>query len=232
MLRIAPACPHQLWITRCTSRHRAVPTCPRQVWITYLMMQDAHGRISLLHRRQPGFELTPFTGNGAFRQSGLINPRGGMRLSVRGLLASPWFGVFFALPTLGVFLPSSARAGCLAHYITSHSGLNGDLTHLERLARTGAITTPYGEAPSERPAPCTGALCSGNPGPPLPTMPSVLAPVEGQWAIPAFPISPVGPDSFECQHVDASRHAVDCSCSIFHPPRFQPPSVHPDDLSR
>ena len=117
------------------------------------------------------------------------NLRGGMRLSARGLLATPWFGAILSLLTLGTVLPSTARAGCSDHYVTSRSRSAGELAHLELLGRSGAIPSPWDESSHERPTPCSGALCSGNPAPPPSTVPSVLPAGAGQWAIPAFPIA-------------------------------------------
>ena len=153
------------------------------------------------------------------------NLRGGMRLSARGLLATPWFGAILSLLTLGTVLPSTARAGCSDHYVTSRSRSNGELAHLELLGRSGAIPSPWDESSHERPTPCSGALCSGNPAPPPSTVPSVLPTGAGQWAIPAFPIALAAPGSLACPPTDADLRPVDRSCSIFHPPRFLAPFI-------
>jgi hypothetical protein len=146
-----------------------------------------------------------------------------MRLSAQGLLASPRFGALLAFLTLGIILPSTARAGCLAHYITSRSQISGEMSHLELLGNTGALAIPRDQTPLDRPAPppCSGALCSGNPAAPLPTMPSIAPTVGGHWAVLALPITLVGTGSFRCLPVDPSLRPVDHPCLIFHPPRFQ-----------
>jgi hypothetical protein len=144
-----------------------------------------------------------------------------MRLSARGLLASPWFGALLAFLTTGIILPSEARAGCSAHYIVSPSRSSGELSRLELLGHAGALATPQGETPTQPPAPCSGALCSGNPALPLSTIPSDTPPVGGHWAILAFPRTLIGPVPFLCLPVDVALRPIDHSCSIFHPPRSQ-----------
>jgi hypothetical protein len=148
-----------------------------------------------------------------------------MRRAARGLLAAPWFGAIRSLLTLGTALPSTARAGCSAHYVTSRSHSNGELAHLEILSLSGAIPTPGDESPREGPTPCSGALCSGNPAPPLSTMPPVPPPGAGQWAIPAFPVSLAAPRSRACPPADADLRPIDSPCTIFHPPRPLAPSL-------
>src|SRR4051812_48628794 len=96
----------------------------------------------------------------------LPNLRGGMRLSARGLLATPCFGAILSLLTLGTVLPSSARAGCSDHYVSSRSRSNGELAQLELLGQSGAHPSPWDDSSQHRPTPCSGALCSGNPAPP------------------------------------------------------------------
>jgi hypothetical protein len=81
------------------------------------------------------------------------------------------------------------------------------------------VAAPDG-SPREPAAPCSGALCSGNPAPLPSTLPSVLPTGAGQWASPAFLISLATPGSLACPSADADLHPVDRSCSIFHPPRF------------
>src|SRR4051812_22826461 len=72
--------------------------------------------------------------------------RGGMRFSARGLLATPWFGAIVSLLMLGAVLPSTARAGCSDHYVTSRSRSNGEVAHLELHGRSGAIPMPRDDA--------------------------------------------------------------------------------------
>ena len=142
-----------------------------------------------------------------------------MRLTARGFLAGPWFGAIFSLLTLGSVVPSTARAGCLAHYIAFRSPSAESLGQLEQLSLHGALATPEDNAPPERPAPCTGALCSGNPALPVSTVPSVLTSGADQWAIPAFPVALTDPHSIVLTPADASLFPIDGPSAIFHPPR-------------
>lgn len=148
-----------------------------------------------------------------------------MRLPSRDLRAAPWFGAILSLLTLGTVLPSAARAGCSAHYVTSQARPGGELAHLELLSAYGAVPTPQDEMPRERPTPCSGALCSGNPAPPLSTLPPAPHPGAGQWAIAAFPIPLSDLGSLPCPPAGASLRPVDRACSIFHPPRPRAPSL-------
>jgi len=146
---------------------------------------------------------------------------GEMRLLARRFLGGPWFGALLAILTIGIVLPSTARAGCAAHYVNSRSPWNGEVAHLELLNFTGAIPAPAEETPGERPKPCSGALCSGNPVPPLSTMPSVPSLTGGQWALPVCLVSQLGSGVFQRLPAHTDVFPVDHSCSIFHPPRFQ-----------
>ena len=144
-----------------------------------------------------------------------------MRLLARRLLGTVWFGALLAFLTIGIVLPSTAWAGCAAHYVNSRSPWNGDVAHLELLNLTGAVPAPAEETPGERPKPCSGALCSGNPAPPLSTMPSVPSLTGGRWALPVFLVSQLGSGVFRRLPADTDVCPVDHACSIFHPPRFQ-----------
>ena len=101
------------------------------------------------------------------------------------------------------------------------------MAHLELLNLTGAIPAPAEETSGERPKPCSGALCSGNPAPPLSTMPSVPSPTGGQWVLPVFLVSQLGSGVFQRLPADTDVCPVDHSCSIFHPPRFQITKLNP-----
>jgi hypothetical protein len=148
-----------------------------------------------------------------------------MRLSARGPLATPLLGAILSLLILGAVLPAEARAGCSDHYVSSRSRSDAELAHLELLGRSGAIPSPWDGSPHQRPTPCSGALCSGNPAPPPSTAPSVLPMGAGQWAIPASPVAVAAPGSLACPPADAGLRPVDRSCSIFHPPRSLAPSI-------
>lgn len=147
--------------------------------------------------------------------------RGRMRLLARRSLGSLWVGALLAFLTFGSVLLSPAEAGCTAHYVNSRSPWNAELGHLELLNLTSAIPAPAEEMPGERPKPCSGALCSGNPAPPLSTMPPVPPMAGGQWALPVCRGSLVGPRVFQHQPADTDVCPVDHPSSIFHPPRSQ-----------
>ncbi len=147
--------------------------------------------------------------------------RGGMRLLARKSVGSLWSGLLLAILTSGLVLPSAARAGCAGHYGDSRSPANGGVAHLELLGLTGALPVPAEGMPGDRPKPCSGALCSGNPAPPLSTIPSVPRSSGGQWALPALLGTLVDTAVSRRQPADTDFRPVDQSCSIFHPPRLQ-----------
>jgi hypothetical protein len=147
---------------------------------------------------------------------------GGMRHSVLGRLATPRSGAILTLLVLGIFTPSAAKAGCSAHYLAStpQPGIP-----LELLSLAGALPTPEDESPRERPTPCSGALCSGNPAPLPTTMPSVPPPGGSQWAVPVASSSPACPGAFARFPHQAIFRPVDRADAIFHPPRVPHPLV-------
>jgi len=144
-----------------------------------------------------------------------------MRYLVRKFLGSLWFGLLLAILTSGITLPSTARAGCAGHYVSSRLAWNGEGAHLELLNLTGAIPAPGEGMPANQPNPCSGALCSGNPAPPSSTMPSIPPSSGGQWALPAFLGTLVDAGVLRRLPAGTDARPVDQSCSIFHPPRFQ-----------
>lgn len=147
--------------------------------------------------------------------------RGGMKLLARRFLGSLWFGLLLAILTSSLLLPSTVRAGCAGHYGNSPSPGNSGVAHLELLSLTGAIPAPAEGMPGDRPKPCSGALCSGNPAPPLSTIPSVPPSSGDQWALPAFLGTLVDSGVFQRLPAGTDVRPVDHPCSIFHPPRFQ-----------
>ena len=146
-----------------------------------------------------------------------------MRPAARGPLAVSWFGAIFSLLTLGVALPSAARAGCTGHFVTWRSQPVGAPADLAFLDIGGTVPTPD-DAPPERPTPCSGALCSGNPATPLSATPTVPPPGLGQWALTVTPVSLSGPESVACAPEDADLRPAIGLCSVFHPPRPLAPS--------
>jgi hypothetical protein len=142
-----------------------------------------------------------------------------MSASARGTRVNPWFGVLLALLTVEVLSPSVARAGCSAHYVKYRSQPGDSTATPERLDLAGVLPPSQEEAPRERPAPCSGALCSGNPATPFSSIPPVTPPGFGQWAIPAFAVALADPGAFPYPPVEANLRPVDHSCSVFHPPR-------------
>src|SRR4051794_6970308 len=100
----------------------------------------------------------PFPGR---EGSGRMRPRSTRRWARLGAAAFlAWLAVF------GV-APSTARAGC-GHGVVSLTDPLAATAHLELLTEPMADTSPL--APSERPRPCTGTMCSGRPA--LPTVPA------------------------------------------------------------
>ncbi|MFO0950130.1 MAG: hypothetical protein U0835_03065 [Isosphaeraceae bacterium] len=142
-----------------------------------------------------------------------------MGRSARGHLAGPWVGALLALLTSGIVLPRSAQAGCAAHYIHTSESAAGSPQGLELLGLAGVIPSPPGEAPRERPTPCSGALCSGNPAPPSSAIPLAPPPWSGQWALPAFLSQLTGPGSYACAFLPERPRPVDHACPVFRPPR-------------
>ncbi|MFO0910872.1 MAG: hypothetical protein U0794_21445 [Isosphaeraceae bacterium] len=139
-----------------------------------------------------------------------------MRRSARGLLTGPWVGACFALLTVVVVWSQPARAGCSAHYLRQAETV-GALRKLEVLTLAGTATPAPVEAPRERPAPCTGAFCSGQPAPPLSTPPLAPPPWTGHWALLLS-----CPGNGGCRRVRDRRRstpAVVLTGSLFRPPR-------------
>ena len=154
----------------------------------------------------------------------LILSWGVMKRSARALPAGHWIGALSMLLIVMTVLPSTARAGCTNHHVTSRSHAPGGMPLLIRLGTAGALSAPSGEAPLERPAPCTGAFCSGNPAPPLPTIPPVPPRSGEQWAISLITRVTPGLGAFACTPGDASLQPLFDPSSIFHPPRAIAPS--------
>ena len=127
-------------------------------------------------------------------------------------------GAILALLTSGALLPSSARGGCgsFAMNVAHPAPHDADGLKLLRIATSPAPGTDAGD---DRRAPCTGALCSGNPAPPLTAEPSVPPPSGGDRALTTADPGPTGPGSCLLSDHGAHLKAVVHHVSIFHPPR-------------
>ena len=146
-----------------------------------------------------------------------------MKRSAHGRLVSLTAGALLALLASGTVLPSSARAGCGSFAAMVRHRSPHDADGLE-LLRVAASSAPRDDASDHRPAPCTGALCSGNPAPPLTAEPPVPPPTGGEWALAPAVRSSSGPGSFLATDADARLEAVTRPGSIFHPPRPSRPA--------
>jgi hypothetical protein len=127
-------------------------------------------------------------------------------------------GVLLALLTSGAVLPSSARGGCgsFAMNVAHPAPHDADGLELLRLAASPAHRT---DVDDDRRAPCTGALCSGNPAPPRAAEPSVPPPTGRDRALTTADPGPTGPGSCLLSDHVAHPKAVVRPVSIFHPPR-------------
>lgn len=142
-----------------------------------------------------------------------------------GYLATPRLGVVLLLLGFGCASASTARAGCLAHYLTVGNASDDVTARLELLGLAGALPVdPELPAPG-RPAPCTGAFCSGDPATPASPTTSVPPPGSGEWAALPEPVPLSGPGSNVFPPVHDGLLPIGDPAPIFHPPRspFPPP---------
>ena len=113
----------------------------------------------------------------------------------------------------------TARAEC-SHYVVSRSDGAVMSAGLDFLVQHG-LPPASGQSPknrSERPFPCSGALCSGAPA--TPSVPIVvLTPTGSQWACLDSPIPITEPGSIAIPGRDPLLLLVNTPVSIFHPPR-------------
>jgi hypothetical protein len=141
--------------------------------------------------------------------------RGVMRLSTRGResLGRSCVGALVALLAAGLFAPASARAGCSAYILSSHDAPAGKAGGLELLSRASDPVRP-----ANRPKPCSGVFCSGNPG--LPDVPSTpITPQGDEWGLLAEPAVPPVAGSFPRHHDDDRLRPIQAGLGVFHPPR-------------
>ena len=138
-----------------------------------------------------------------------------MRTPSPGRLARSWAGALTVLLAWVAIGPNSARAAC------SHRAQ-------PRLSdqAAAALLEPFGDArspveaprPAHLPRPCTGAMCSGQPAPPVSS--TAPAPIRiAAWAIliPPAPTRPLGSSSLPRDERDV--RATEPAGSVFHPPR-------------
>jgi hypothetical protein len=116
----------------------------------------------------------------------------------------------------------AVRAGCSAHYATSRTQSSVDAFAIDPLILSGSVLPFHDETPPTRPKPCSGALCSGNPAVPSPTVPPVTPKGDGDWAISLRPPVLAEAGSIAWPAEDARLVPVDHPSSIFHPPRPSP----------
>jgi hypothetical protein len=113
----------------------------------------------------------------------------------------------------------TARAEC-SHYVVSRSDGAVMSAGLDLLVQNGLLPA-HAQSPkkrSERPFPCSGALCSGAPA--TPSVPIVvMTPTGSQWACLDSPIPITDPGSSAAPGRDPLLLLVDAPLSIFHPPR-------------
>jgi hypothetical protein len=137
----------------------------------------------------------------------------------RGILTIPWCGALLALLAMVTLSPAAARAGCSAHDLILRSQAGGGISYLDLLSSAGALSTPTDQAPRQRPAPCSGAFCSGNPASPVSPLPSVSSIGVRHWAIVALHVGQLEAGTLQGLFVDADLRPIDVSCTVFHPPR-------------
>lgn len=113
----------------------------------------------------------------------------------------------------------SARAGCSAHYLNLRPQAAAEALALDPLLLSGSALPPHDELPPSRPAPCSGALCSGNPAAPLSTVPFGMTESNYDRAISGHHPILTDPGSLVRSDEDARFIPVHHSSSIFHPPR-------------
>lgn len=145
--------------------------------------------------------------------------RNEMKRSARGLWAGPWVGALIALLTSGSVWPQSAQAGCSEHYVRYSKQTDRQTFGLDFLSLAESAPTHPLEIPGERPPPCSGALCSGNPATPTPTPPLVHPSWSEHGALPSFPSHVTGFGSFARAFLSDQPWTIDYACSIFRPPR-------------
>lgn len=140
--------------------------------------------------------------------------RGVMRHTSRGSVGGTVAGALLAFLAVGVLAPE-ARAGCSHYVLSRHAALERDGSGLDLL---DASDTGRPAVPVERPKPCSGVFCSGNPG--LPDLPTVSVDTRpGDWGLLSEPTTVPEADSFPRHHDDDRLSPSHCGSGVFHPPR-------------
>src|SRR5262249_51351956 len=115
----------------------------------------------------------------------------------------------------GGFVSAPAQAGC-SYGVRSHTEAAGMSAHLELLVDYEASMAMQGE-PVRRPAPCSGAMCSGEPGIPRAPVRSLQLSSD-PCAILELPIRTSASGPTEAAFLDSALRPIHWSPAIFHPP--------------
>ena len=142
-----------------------------------------------------------------------------MRVSGRGLLTNPRIAALLTLLIGGIVWPQAARAGCAAHYVNDRSSSLGSLAQVELLGLDGIVPALPARSPNNRPKPCSGAFCSGNPAVPVPAIPSFPSQQRGELALPDSLRLAADRGRFGHLLADEPLRPATFPSSIFHPPR-------------
>lgn len=144
-----------------------------------------------------------------------------MRCRTLGKPGWPWAGVFLALLACGLVAPAAARAGCGNHVPVS-SYLSGAAAPFDPLILGGfpeaRAADPTPTPPANAPRPCTGAMCSGKSGLPVPPPPLFSHHAE-DWAWLDLRFSADDDASSADLQTEAAPRPIHTDRSIFHPPR-------------
>jgi hypothetical protein len=146
------------------------------------------------------------------------NRRWEMKLRPGGLLTRSTVGTLLALLTSWAVTPAAVQAGCSGHYLSGRS-LISSATRLDSLSTVDFRNLASRETPAKRPAPCTSALCSGNPAAPLSTAPSLPPGSTSDWALPLALVARPGSARYQGRPSGDDLRPVNRPSSIFHPPR-------------
>ncbi|WP_165227501.1 hypothetical protein [Aquisphaera insulae] len=136
-------------------------------------------------------------------------------------LARPRLAALAALLTAWLLAPGEARAGCSARHAADGPAAQGRRPgRLDVLAAAGglAIADDSAPTPAPRPAPCSGAFCSGSPAAPDSANPAAPPGGEG-WAATSERLTPTPPAPLDRRGEGPRAAPVDRGPSIFHPPR-------------